>query len=318
MNHLPFAHPVHAAGRRAAPAVRQQAERERHPLDRERRRVRRLRHLRPALVLVQPAECRVPVRRAAAVDSVDRRGLLPRRRRLQHAADPADDDDGVHRGAVVVDGDHRAGEGVRHLPARPADRHARRVHVARLPAVLPVLGSDAGADVLPHRHLGQRQPALLGDQVLPLHPGRQRRHAAGHPGALLPHAGHGDGAAHVRRHPVPAAEPAVRPAVVGLPGVLPRLRDQGADVPVPHLAARRAHRRADGRLGDSGGRPPEDGHLRVHPLQPADSARGDAHLRADDRRRCRSSASSTARSSRSRRRTGSGWSPTRRSATWRW
>ena len=43
-----------------------------------------------------------------------------------------------------------------------------------------------------------------------------------------------------------------RPAVVGLPGVLPRVRHQGPDVPVPHLAARRAHRRADGRLGDPG------------------------------------------------------------------
>ena len=111
---------------------------------------------------------------------------------------------------------------------------------------------------------------------------------------------------------------AAQPAVVGLPRVLPRLRDQGADVPVPHLAARRAHRRADGRLGDPGGRAAEDGHLRVHPLQPADPARGDAHVRADDRRCCRSSASSTARWSRWRRRTGSGWSPIRRSATWRW
>ena len=121
----------------------------------------------------------------ADVDSVDRRQLLPRRRRVQRAADPADDADGGHRDPVVVDGDHRAREGVLHLPARPADRHARRVHVARLPAVLPVLGSDARADVLPHRHLGQRAPALLGDQVLPLHPGRQRRDAARHPGALL-------------------------------------------------------------------------------------------------------------------------------------
>ena len=72
------------------------------------------------------------------------------------------------------------------------------------------------------------------------------------------------------------AERAVRPAVVGVPRVLPRLRDQGADVPVPHLAARRAHRRADRRLGDPGGRPAEDGHLRVPALQPADPARRDA------------------------------------------
>ena len=71
---------------------------------------------------------------------------------------------------------------------------------------------------------------------------------------------------------------APEPAVVGVPGVLPRLRGQGADVPVPHLAARRAHRRADRRLGDPGGRHAEDGHLRVPALQPADSAGGDAHF----------------------------------------
>ena len=41
-------------------------------------------------------------------------------------------------------------------------------------------------------------------------------------------------------------------------------------------------------------------------------------VRADDGRCSRSSASSTARWSRWRRRTGSGWSPIRRSATWRW
>ncbi len=68
-----------------------------------------------------------------------------------------------------------------------------------------------------------------------------------------------------------------------LPRVLPGLRDQGADVPVPHLAAGCAHRRADGRLGDSGRRPPEDGDVRVPAVQPADSARRLALLRADDR-----------------------------------
>ena len=40
----------------------------------------------------------------------------------------------------------------------------------------------------------------------------------------------------------------------GVPGVLPGLRDQGPDVPVPHLAARRPHRGADGGLGDPGRR----------------------------------------------------------------
>ena len=73
-----------------------------------------------------------------------------------------------------------------------------------------------------------------------------------------------------------------RAAVVGVPGVLPGLRDQGADVSVPHLAARRPYRRADRRLGHPGGRAPEDGHLRLPPLQPADSAGSDAAVRADD------------------------------------
>ncbi len=53
--------------------------------------------------------------------------------------------------------------------------------------------------------------------------------------------------------------------------VLPRLRagvrDQGAAVPVPHLAARRARRGADRRLGDPRRRPAEDGHLRAAPLR---------------------------------------------------
>ena len=52
-------------------------------------------------------------------------------------------------------------------------------------------------------------------------------------------------------------------AAVGLLGLLHRLRDQGADVPVPHLAARRARRGADRRLGDSGQRAAEDGDVRI-------------------------------------------------------
>ena len=91
-----------------------------------------------------------------------------------------------------------------------------------------------------------------------------------------------------------AADP-VRPADVDLPGVLRRVRHQGADVPVPHLAARRPRRGADGRLGDPGRRPAEDGHLRLHPLLPAAAARRDALGGAVDGRRSRSSASSTAR-----------------------
>ena len=49
-------------------------------------------------------------------------------------------------------------------------------------------------------------------------------------------------------------------------GLLLRVRHQGADVPLPHLAAGRARGSADGRFGDSGRRSAEDGDLRVHPL----------------------------------------------------
>ena len=52
-----------------------------------------------------------------------------------------------------------------------------------------------------------------------------------------------------------------------------RLRDQGADVPVPHVAARRAHPGADRRLGDPGGDPPEARHVRVHPHRDPDPPR---------------------------------------------
>ena len=51
-------------------------------------------------------------------------------------------------------------------------------------------------------------------------------------------------------------------AVLVLPGVRAGVRDQGAAVSVPHLAARCARRGADRRLGDPGRRAAQDGHLR--------------------------------------------------------
>ena len=103
---------------------------------------------------------------------------------------------------------------------------------------------------------------------------------------------------HVRHHAVPQVRVRRQLSVVGLPRVLPWLRGQGSDVPVSHVAARRARRSADGRLGDSGRRPAEDGDLRLPAIQPADSAGGNEHVRADDGGARRSSASSTARWSR--------------------
>ena len=72
--------------------------------------------------------------------------------------------------------------------------------------------------------------------------GRRRAERGRHPGAE--HAG-----PHLRRH------------VHGL-------RHQGADVPVPHVAARRPHPGAHPGLGDPGRRPAEARHLRLHPGRP--------------------------------------------------
>ena len=84
-------------------------------------------------------------------------------------------------------------------------------------------------------------------------------------------------------------------ADVAVPGVHGRVRHQGAALPVPHLAARRARRGADRRLGDPGRRAPEDGHLRPAALRlPAVSAGGAGRSRRTSP--CwRSSGSSTAR-----------------------
>ena len=59
------------------------------------------------------------------------------------------------------------------------------------------------------------------------------------------------------------------PPALRLRRLLPGLRDQGPDVPVPHLAARRPRGGADGGLGDPGRRPAQARRLRVHPLRAA-------------------------------------------------
>ena len=58
-----------------------------------------------------------------------------------------------------------------------------------------------------------------------------------------------------------------RPPARRVPRVLPGLRDQGPDVPVPHLAAGRPHRGPDRGLGDPGRDHAEARRLRVHPVR---------------------------------------------------
>ena len=61
----------------------------------------------------------------------------------------------------------------------------------------------------------------------------------------------------------------VHAADLALRGLRAGLRDQGADVPGPHLAAGRARRGADRRLGDPGRHPAEARHLRLPALRAA-------------------------------------------------
>ena len=81
------------------------------------------------------------------------------------------------------------------------------------------------------------------------------------------------------------------------------LRGEDADVAGAHLAARRARRGADGGLRDPRRHSAEDGRLRLHPLLAADVPRRVGHISRRSSTRCRSSRSSTPRSSRWCRRT---------------
>ena len=83
------------------------------------------------------------------------------------------------------------------------------------------------------------------------------------------------------------------PPVLVLPRLLPGLRHQGADVPVPHLAARRPRGGAHRGLRDPGRRAPEDGDLRLRALLPAPLPPGDRSRRCPGWSPSPSSASST-------------------------
>ena len=85
------------------------------------------------------------------------------------------------------------------------------------------------------------------------------------------------------------------PADLAVRGLRADLRHQGADVPVPHLAARRPRRGAHGRLGDPRRHPAEARHLRLPALRPAALPARQPRRRSRCCWRSPSSASSTAR-----------------------
>ena len=90
-----------------------------------------------------------------------------------------------------------------------------------------------------------------------------------------------------------------RGGALALPRVRARVRGEGADVPAPHVAARRAHRGAHRRLGHPRRRAPQDGHVRLLPVRAAALPRGGAPVPNGHRRARGDRASSTARSCRS-------------------
>ena len=223
---------------------------------------------------LRPGRRRLPVRRARRVDAVLRHRLPARRRRHQPDAAGPDRLPDAAGAAVLVGVDRGARQGVLGPGAGARDGDDGRLRLARPVPVLRVLGRDADPDVLPHRGLGLRPARLRGGQVHALHDGRQRADADRHHRALGA-APPGDRRLHLRRHQALRPVDRARRAAVAVPGLRAGLRHQGAAVPVPHVAARRARPGADRRLGHPGRRAAEDGHLRPGALRlPAVPARG--------------------------------------------
>ena len=161
-------------------------------------------------------------------------------------------------------------------------RLPRRVPRARPLPVLRVLRDRARADVLPHRRAGatpnRRYAAMkfflytmFGSAFMLVGLVAHRRPARQGPGGDLTFdlVEIAERPGRDRHHHRPLAVPRLRH----------RVRRQGAAVPAAHLAARRPHRGADGRLGDPGRRHAEARHLRVPALRPLPVPRGVGLLR---------------------------------------
>ncbi len=112
------------------------------------------------------------------------------------------------------------------------------------------------------------------DQVRPLHAGRLAADAGGDPLPLRPATTTATGTWTLRLRRSCSQLMLPRDGAAAL---LRRLRagllHQGAALPAAHLAARRARRGADGRLGDPGRRPAEVRHLRLPALRASRSSR---------------------------------------------
>ena len=124
------------------------------------------------------------------MDSGDWRALSDGRGRRRDAVDCVDNVPRTPGGIVFMEVHREAREGILHSAAALADDGAGRLRFDGSVSVLSVLRSLFGADVLPDWNLGQRKPAVRGDQILSLHAGRLCGHAAGRSEDVFPHPGH--------------------------------------------------------------------------------------------------------------------------------
>ena len=182
-----------------------------------------------------------------------------------------------------------------HAAARDRDR--RLVRRARPAAVLRVLRGAPGPDVPRDRHVGFGPAGVREPEVLPLHDGRVGVPAARDRLPLVPDV-RAARARQLRHPPDGTALARHHDAALAVPGLLRRVRGQGADLPAAHVAARRAHRGADERLDRPGGAAAEGRTVRPAAVQPRPVPRGVPVLRARRSASSRSSASCTAPSSR--------------------
>src|SRR5581483_10901235 len=185
-------------------------------------------------------------------------------------ADPDYDDPDGDRGGQLVYGDPSAGQRILHLDPFSGDRDDRGLHLPRLFSLLYLLGDHACSDVLPHRDLGGRAKALLRDQVLSLYPLWKPLHASRNSGGLLSQCQSGlwNRPVYVQRPRPSQIEPSRYHPALAFPRLLFGLCGEGADVPLPHLASRRPHRRADRWKRPPRRRDAENGDLWVYPLLP--------------------------------------------------
>ena len=123
---------------------------------------------------------------------------------------------------------------------------------------------DAGADVLPDRRLGLRQPGLRLSEVLRVHHGRLRLPAGRHLVARLPRRTRAAATSASTSSTSPGGpRRSARPtSASSFCAFVVAFAVKSPAVPVPHLAARRPHRGPDRGLGHPGRRPPEARRLR--------------------------------------------------------